>query len=133
MSGYEGNYKNVVLTTLLRDVYQILWTLLFLVPGIVKSYSYRMVSYLLTDDPSMPPKEAITRSREMMKGQKWRAFVLDLSFIGWGLLSAITFGLVGIFYSNPYQYATEAELYRALRGEDAGEPAEETAVPELEG
>jgi uncharacterized membrane protein len=63
----------------------------------------------------MGAREAITLSRQLMNGHKWNAFVLDLSFLGWGILSAFTAGLVGVFYTNPYVAATDAELYRAIR------------------
>ena len=63
----------------------------------------------------MQPTEAITKSREMMKGYKWQTFVLDLSFIGWGILSVITCGLVGLLYTNPYIYQTKAELYEFIK------------------
>ena len=115
--GYENNYWNTVKTILLRDIFAFLWTLLFLIPGIVKAYSYRLVPYIIADDPTVPARDAITISRQMMKGHKWRTFVLDLSFIGWDILSVLTLGLVGIFYANPYQCATDAELYRAIRSE----------------
>lgn len=92
-----------------------LWTLLFIIPGLIKSYSYRMVPYILSDNEDMSATEAITKSREIMNGNKWRAFVLDLSFIGWVFLSCITLGLVGIFYVAPYISATEAELYEAIK------------------
>jgi uncharacterized membrane protein len=99
----------------LRDLYLTLWTCLFFIPGIVKSYSYRMVPYILAENPELSAREAITLSRKMMYGHKWSTFVLDLSFIGWQLLSGITMGLVGVFYTNPYVAATDAELYRTLR------------------
>ena len=98
-----------------RDLYTFLWGLLFVIPGIIKGYSYRMVPYILTEHPDMEPEEAIRLSQQMMNGNKWAAFVLDLSFIGWELLSAATFGLLGIFYVNPYKYATDTELYIALK------------------
>ncbi len=113
---FRSNYGNVLLTMLLRSIFLVLWTLLFIVPGIIKSYSYRLVPYILAEDPDMPPKEAITRSRELMDGHKWSAFVLDLSFIGWELLSLLTVGIVGTFYVSPYVAATDAELYKAIRG-----------------
>ena len=113
--GYENRYGNVVQTILLRDIYLFLWSLLFIFPVFIKSYSYRLVPYILSENPEMKPKEAITLSRQLMKGQKWRAFVLDLSFIGWDLLAVLTLGLVGLFYSNPYLSATRAELYKAIR------------------
>lgn len=112
----KGFYKNVVLTMFLRGLFNGLWYLLFIVPGIVKSYEYRMIPYLLAENPEMDWRDAFAESKRMMDGQKWDTFVLDLSFIGWNILAAITFGLVGIFYSTPYQFATNAELYRALKG-----------------
>lgn len=99
----------------LRDLFTFLWTLLFIVPGIVKGYSYRLVPYLMAEDASLRGTDAITLSKKLMNGHKWRAFVLDLSFLGWEILSGLTAGLLGIFYVNPYKYATDAELYRAIR------------------
>ena len=113
--GFRNNYGNILATILLRDVFLVLWTMLFIVPGIIKAYSYKLVPYLLSEDPTLSPTDAITRSREMMNGNKWNAFVLDLSFLGWHILSALTAGLLGIFYVNPYVAATDAELYRAIR------------------
>ena len=114
--GFKGNYGRVVKTMLLTDVFLLLWSLLFIIPGIIKAYSYRMVPFILSDEPELDGREAINRSREMMNGHKWRTFVLDLSFILWDLLAALTLGLVGIFYVMPYQFATNAELYRVLKG-----------------
>ena len=120
--GFKANYGNVVKTMFFRDLYTFLWSLLFVIPGIVKSYAYRMVPYLLTEHPDMEANEAITLSQQMMMGQKWNAFVLDLSFIGWHILSALTFGILGIFYVNPYKAATDTELYVALKETGAGQP-----------
>ncbi len=113
--GFRNNYGNTVKTILLRDVYLFLWGLLFAIPAVIKAYSYALVPYILADDPSMSPKDAITCSRMMMNGNKWKAFMLDLSFIGWDILAVITAGLVGVFYSNPYQCAAHAEMYKAIR------------------
>ena len=114
--GFHPYWRNVG-AMLLRGLFLFLWTLLLIVPGIIKAYSYRMVPYILADDPTISGMDAITLSRRMMDGQKWNAFVLDLSFIGWFLLSAVTLGLVGIFYTNPYVYATHAELYQTLKAQ----------------
>lgn len=116
--GYEHNYLNSVKVIFLKDLYTFLWSLLFIIPGIVKGYEYRMVPYILSDNPDMTSKEVFARSRELMHGQKWAAFVLDLSFIGWFLLTVITCSLVGIFWVNPYQMLTDAALYRELSGAD---------------
>ncbi len=112
--GYS-DYKRVVLTILLRDVFLALWFCLLVIPGIIKSYSYLMVPFIVKDEPELSPREVINRSREMMNGHKWRAFLLHLSFIGWFLLSLITCGLVGIFYANPYMKSSTAALYLELK------------------
>ena len=109
-----NDYKRVLLTILYRDVYLALWFCLLVIPGIIKSYSYMMVPYIVLDNPELTQKEVITKSREMMNGHKWRAFLLDLSFIGWGILSILTCGLVGIFYAEPYRRSTRAALYLEL-------------------
>ena len=120
---FDNNYKNITKTMFFRDLYTILWTFLFIIPGIVKSYEYQMIPYLLAENPQMSREQAFAESKRMMSGQKWRAFVLDLSFIGWNILSAITLGILGIFYVQPYMDATHAALYEALRyGNPYGAP-----------
>ena len=113
--GYKANYINMVKTLLIRDIFLGLWSLLFCIPAIIKAYSYRMVPYILAENPNIGSLEAITLSRKMMDGHKWRAFVMDLSFIGWHLLGGLTFGLAEIFYVAPYCNASNAELYKAIR------------------
>lgn len=115
---FSTNYKNITLTMFLMKLYIALWTLLFIIPGIIKNYEYRMIPYLLADNPDIDRNDAFLISKEMMRGNKWNAFVLDLSFIGWYLLNILTCGLLSIFYINPYVRQTEAELYFALKGED---------------
>ena len=112
----SGHYGNIVVTMFLRDLYITLWTLLFIVPGIIKELEYMMVPYILSENPGMERREAFEISRRMMDGEKWNAFVLQLSFIGWYLLSGLTCGLVGIFYVSPYVEATMAELYAYNKG-----------------
>ena len=114
--GFHPYWRNVG-AMLLRGLFLFLWSLLCIIPGIIKSYSYRMVPYILADDPTIGGRDAITLSRKMMDGQKWNAFLLDLSFIGWLLLSVVTLGIAGIFYTNPYMYATHAELYQTLKAQ----------------
>ena len=113
-AGFSSWGRNV-LAMFLRGLFLMLWTCLFIIPGIIKSYSYRMVPYILADNPELGAVEAITLSRQMMDGNKGRAFLLDLSFIGWTILTIITLGIVGLFWANPYFYATDAELYRTLK------------------
>lgn len=115
VGGFRGNYLNVVKTTFLRELFVGLWSLLFVIPGIIKSYEYRMVPYLLAEDPYMDSRDAFAESKAMMDGNKWKTFVLDLSFIGWILLGAITFGVVQVFWVSPYIYTTNAALYHVLR------------------
>ena len=103
-----------------RDLYLFLW---FLIPiagcvmVIIKGYEYKMIPYLLAENPELTKDEAFEMSKEMMHGQKWSAFGLDLSFIGWILLTIITFGILGIFYVSPYIYSTHAALYDTLKEE----------------
>lgn len=116
--GFKSGYGRVVGTMLRTDIYSILWSLLFVIPGIIKSYSYRMVPYILAEEPELSGKDVITRSRQMMNGHKWKAFVLDLSWILWIFFGIITLGFGMLFHVAPYMEATNAELYHALkRGE----------------
>ncbi|WP_026517480.1 DUF975 family protein [Butyrivibrio sp. MC2021] len=110
-----NEYGRVFITLFLRDLFITLWSCLFVIPGIVKSYSYRMVPYILKDYPELSATEVITKSRQMMTGYKWKAFVLDLSFLGWFILSALTCGILAIFYTNPYYFNTCAALYTELK------------------
>ena len=88
---------------------------MLVVPGIIKHYEYRMIPYILAENPTMPREEAFQISRRMMMGQKMDVFVLDLSFIGWTLLGICTVGILLVFYVEPYIYLTHAELYHALK------------------
>ena len=107
----SGHYVNIVLTMFLRDLFTALWSLLLVVPGIVKHYEYLMVPYIIAENPAMDYKEAFQISKQMMDGEKMKAFIMDLSFLGWYLLSAVTCGLLAIFYVNPYVQASFAEMY----------------------
>ncbi|MBO4365933.1 MAG: DUF975 family protein [Eggerthellaceae bacterium] len=111
----SGNFVEIIKTMFFRDLFVILWSLLLIVPGIVKAYEYRMIPYLLAEDPTMTKDVAFAESKRMMTGQKWDTFVLDLSFLGWNILSALTLGILGIFYVGPYQAQTNAALYEKLR------------------
>lgn len=116
-SGFRsGHYGNLVVTMFLMNLYISLWSLLLIIPGIIKSYEYLMVPYILAENPGMDRREAFAISKRMMDGEKWDAFILELSFIGWELLSIFTCGLLGIFYVSPYIEATMAELYAYNKG-----------------
>lgn len=113
----NGRWGNVVLTLFLRDLYIFLWSLLLIVPGIIKSISYMMIPYLLTENPEMDKNRAFELSMQMMEGHKMDAFVLWLSFFGWLLLGILTCGILNLFYVKPYMDATMAEFYTAIKAE----------------
>lgn len=115
---FDHNYKNGVKVMFFKDLYVVLWSLLFIAPGIYKAYQYRMVPYILGENPDMTYQEVLQRSKDMMDGQKWDAFVLDLSFILWHMLGGITCGLAEIFYVAPYVNLTDAALYSRLSRKD---------------
>lgn len=108
------NYMGIVKTMLVTKILIFLWSLLFIIPGIIKSYAYRMVPYILADNPNIGVRKAIALSNEMTMGHKFDMFVLDLSFIGWYLLGVLACGL-GVLFVMPYENATNAELYLVLR------------------
>ena len=110
----KGNWKNVAITMLLKNIYNLLWYFT-IVGGFIKSYEYRMIPYVLADNPKIDRKEAFELSKKMMKGNKWKTFVLDLSFLLWNILSVFTFGILNILYVNPYRAATVTELYITLK------------------
>ena len=90
-----------------------LWTLLFIIPGIIKAYSYAMVPYILAENPNLSTKEALDLSKKMMYGNKGRLFCLQISFIGWMILCALTLG-IGYIFLAPYQKASEAYFYKDI-------------------
>jgi uncharacterized membrane protein len=110
----EQNYMGIAKTMLLKSVLIFLWSLLLIIPGIIKAYAYRMVPYILADNPNIGARKAIALSNEMTMGHKFDMFVLDLSFIGWYLLGSLALG-VGVLFVMPYENATNAELYLVLR------------------
>lgn len=111
----SGQYGKNTLTLFLRDLYTVLWSLLLVIPGVIKGLEYSMIPYILAENPKISRKRAFELSKAMMDGQKWDAFVLELSFIGWYLLGTITLGIVDVLYSKPYSNTTWAELYKVNR------------------
>ena len=97
-----------------KSLYLFFWSYT-IVGGVIKRYSYYLVPYIVAENPTVSARAAITLSRRMMKGHKWQCFVFELSFLGWNILGALTFGLVNLFYTNPYQAAAFAEYYARLR------------------
>lgn len=110
----KGRYMKTVKTMFITALYEFLWGLLFFIPGIIKSYSYALVPYIMAENPDIPTNKAITISRKTMKGEKWHYFVLNLSFILWYLLAIITCG-IGIMFLLPYVTATQNEFYALMR------------------
>lgn len=110
----NGRYWNVLKVQFLTSLFISLWSLLLVVPGIIKSYEYLMVPYILAENPDIHYKEAMAQSKDMMYGFKMEAFVLSLSFIGWMILASLTCG-IGVIFLNPYIEATYAEFYEFLK------------------
>ncbi|MBQ5954661.1 MAG: DUF975 family protein [Firmicutes bacterium] len=102
------------MTLLLTTIFQYLW-FITVIGGFIKMYSYRMVPFIVAENPDLKPREAITLSRRMMNGHKWECFVLDMTFVGWYILGTFTFGLITVLWAAPYSVATYAEYYTELR------------------
>ncbi|NKW85999.1 DUF975 family protein [Bacillus cereus] len=113
----KGNrFLKSFLLYLLVNLYLFLWMLLFIIPGIIKSFSYSMTYFIINDHPEYSLNEAITESRRMMDGHKMEYFILCLSFIGWFILSCITLG-IGFLWLIPYFYTTSAAFYEEIAEE----------------
>lgn len=114
VSTFRRPYGNPIVVQLLTNLKVTLGFVLFIVPGVYWEYCYTLVPYLLAENPYMSATRAMELSKEMMEGEKWNFFVLKLSFLGWLLLCALTFGIGG-FFLEPYMQATYAEFYAAMR------------------
>lgn len=123
--GFKINFVKSILVEILVFVFTFLWSLLFVIPGIIKAFSYSMSMYILAENPQMTSLEAINESKRIMHGHKMDLFVLYLSFIPWYLLVMITFGIAGI-YVAPYMYMTITNFYKSISGsaQYQGEAAE---------
>ena len=111
-----GRYTRVFCALFLVNLFTFLWALLLIIPGIIKAFSYALTPYILLDEPELTAKQAITRSCEIMQGRRWKLFCLYLSFIGWGILSLLTFG-IGFLWLAPYMNASIAAFYEDARAE----------------
>ena len=107
------------LLNLLTFVFVLLWTLLLIIPGIIAGFSYSMAPYILYENPGMRPYDALRASKDLMKGNKWRLFCLEFSFIGWAILCAFTLG-IGYLWLRPYEEAASASFYRQICYERSG-------------
>ena len=111
---YFPRWKTAFWAHFLRSLYTLLWTLLFLIPGILARYNYAMMDYILADFPELTAGEALERSKQLMYGNRWRFFCLQFSFIGWSILASLTWG-IGHLWLRPYRQAAYAAFYRSLR------------------
>ena len=115
-----NNFSSAVLAQLLITVFVCLWTLLLIIPGIIASYSYFLVFYILSDNPELSAMDALKESKKMMYGYKWKLFCLQLSFIGWGILSTLTI-YIGYLWLSPYMYSSFANFYENLKTKNLNE------------
>lgn len=111
---FKENFFGAMVVHLATLLFTFLWGLLFVIPGIVKAYSYSMAQYILQDDPSKEWKQCIEESEKMMKGHRWQLFCLDLSFIGWLIVGFLCLG-IGVFFVYPYIEVSRANFYMALK------------------
>lgn len=125
-SGFR-NFGAAFLVNLINGIFIFLWSLLLFIPGIIKTYSYRMSYYVLADNPEISANEARKRSMQIMRGNKWRLFCLDFSFIGWWLLTVLTLGILS-FWIQPYKESACAAFYSRLIAAETEEVAAEVTV-----
>ena len=109
-----AHYSHYFGTMLLRRIYTVLWTMLFIIPGIVKSLSYSMAALIQHDNPTLTASQVLNLSQRITKGYKGSLFLMELSFLGLYLLGAVTFG-IAYLYVHPYLYTTQAMYYELLR------------------
>lgn len=128
---YSKQWGTMLAAVLLQVVYILGWMLLFIIPGLIAAYRYSLTSYILAENPEMDANDAITRSKELMKGNKWRLFCLRFSFIGWDILSILTLG-IGDLWLTPYRAAAHAAFYRELVPLEKGEETEEMQETQTE-
>jgi uncharacterized membrane protein len=109
-----SQWKTALWARILRGIRVALWTLLFIIPGIIATYNYAMLPYILADNPDMTASEALEESKRIMKGNRWRLFCLEMSFIGWWFVCGLTLGIAS-FWVVPYQQAAFAAFYREIK------------------
>ena len=108
---YMRFWKVAIITRIVRTLYIVLWTLLFIIPGIIASYNYALTDYILAENPELTTKEALELSKKMMYGHRFRLFCLEFSFIGWVFLCVLSLG-IGLIWLMPYTEAAKAAFYR---------------------
>lgn len=120
-NGFREDFSNTFLIGLMTTIFTMLWSLLFVIPGIVKSLSYSMAMYIKVDHPEYDWKQCIDESQRMMQGHKGELFMLDLSFLGWLIVGALCAG-VGEFWVNAYMQAAHSQFYENLRRTENADP-----------
>ena len=128
---YFRQWRTMLAAGLWQTIYILGWTMLFIIPGIIAVYRYSMTSFILAEHPEMKAKDAITRSKELMEGNKWRLFCMEISFIGWTILAVFTCG-IGDLWLTPYRAAAYAAFYRELVPLEKGEETEEMQETQTE-
>ena len=111
--GYFSHWRTAAAARFLQILYVLLWSMLLVIPGIVASYNYAMTGYILAEDPNLTAGEAIARSKQIMRGNRFRLFCLQFSFIGWDLLCLLSLG-IGHLWLGPYKQAATAAFYREI-------------------
>lgn len=112
--GFENDFVQSFLIGLMTALFTFLWSLLFIIPGIVKYYAYSMAYYVKCDNPTYDWKQCLDESQRITKGKKWKLFCLDLSFIGWIFVCTFTCG-IGTLWVNPYMYASKTSFYESIK------------------
>jgi len=124
---YFSYWRTTAVMRLLRGLYVFLWSLLFVIPGIVAGFSYAMTDYIMAENPELTASEAIEQSKAMMMGNRFRLFCLQFSFIGWDILATLAFG-IGHLWLTPYKQAAYAAFYREVSGTKFIENEFETVI-----
>ncbi len=114
---FKERYLTALAANFIIDILTLGAWCLLIFPGLIVKYVYILVPYIMADEKEINCIQALRRSRRMMRGQKWRFFVFDMSFLGWLILSWITIGIFGIFYVNPYKDCADAVLYKKIKEE----------------
>lgn len=116
ITGFTENVGQTIILGIMQNIFILLWSILFVIPGIVKTYSYAMSFYLQQDSYDKDWRKSLDESKRMMDGHKWQLFCLDLSFIGWYIVGALCFG-IGVLWVTPYHQTARANFYEALKAD----------------
>lgn len=125
--GFKDDFSGTFLLNLMQCIFIGLWSLLLIIPGIIKSYEYSMIFYIKADHPEYDWRRCFEESKQLTKGHKLDLFILDLSFIGWSIVGALCLG-IGSLWVLAYRYATQAQCYKVLKSEKMGN-AEQDTIP----